>query len=65
MSKSKDDVMDSLELRKLRRAAGVSREALAAIMGCEVKSIGRKERGESRITIAEEFFLRHKLKAKL
>ena len=60
--------MSGEEMAKLRRAAGVSRDALALAMGYTYKTVYRKERGFSEITKTEAEFmtgmLRPKRKAK-
>lgn len=48
--------MGGKELQKLRCKAGVSRPALAASAGYVPETIGRKERGQTEITIPETMF---------
>lgn len=46
------------ELRKLRIRARMSRDALATLVGHHAATIGRKERGETEITVSEAHHFR-------
>ena len=57
--------MDGAELRRLRRKAGLTQVALAALLPRTANTVARWERGEVKITSMVEFFVRLAIETKM